>query len=74
MVGGRKRKEDSLWFSGMKGERESNSGSGEERGRAKVCSAPVRRGVNEGKRGRGWGDDSVHCTAKTKGCDRLVRS
>lgn len=39
----------SFWFSRKKGERESSSGSGEERGRAKVCPAPVRRGVNVGK-------------------------
>lgn len=40
---------DSLWLSRKKGERESSSGSGEERGRAKVCSAPVRRAVKEGR-------------------------
>lgn len=34
----------SLWLSRKKGESESSSGSGEERGWAKVCSAPVRKG------------------------------
>lgn len=41
-------KADSLWLWTKKGKGESSSGSGEERGRAKVCSAPVRRGVKEG--------------------------
>lgn len=41
---------DSLWLSRKKGERESSSGSGEERGGTKVCSAPVRRGVKEGRK------------------------
>lgn len=45
-------KADSLWLSRKKGERESSSGSGEEREGAKVCSAPVRRAVKEGKGGR----------------------
>ena len=42
-------KADSLWLSRKKGERESSSGSGEEREGAKVCLAPVRRGVKEGR-------------------------
>lgn len=46
VVGGRKTRADSLWFSRKKGVRESSSGSREERGGAKVCPAPVRRGVN----------------------------
>lgn len=49
---------DSLWLSGKKEERESSSGSGEERGRAKVCSAPGKTGVMEGgkkERGREGG-------------------
>lgn len=46
-------KVDSLWLRRKKGERESSSGSGQERRRAKGCSAPVRRGVEEeGKQGK----------------------
>lgn len=42
---------NSLWFSGKKGERESSSGSGEEKEGAKVCSAAGGRG------GRGWKEE-----------------
>lgn len=43
-------KAHSLWLSRKKGERESSSGSGEEREGATVCSAPARkrRGVRGG--------------------------
>lgn len=39
-----------LWLSRKKGKSESSSGSGEEREGVIVCSAPVRRGVKEGRR------------------------
>lgn len=45
-------KADSLWLSRKRGERVSRSGSREDRGGAEVCSAPVRKAVKEGKRGR----------------------
>lgn len=60
------KKADSLWLSRKKGERESSSGSREEREGAKVCSAPVRRGVKEG-RTEEWEE-------REKVCGRLVRS
>ncbi len=59
---------DSLWLSGKKEERESSSGSGEERGRAKVCSAPGKTGVMEGgKKGKREGGRGVR-RGKTKHC------
>lgn len=45
-----KKKVHSLWLSRKKGDRESSSGSGEERQGARMCSAPVRR-RNEGREG-----------------------
>lgn len=59
----------SLWLSRKKGERESSSGSGEEREGATVCSAPARK--RRGVRG-GWGEGGrgvrgeENCVAETK--------
>lgn len=68
-------KADSLWLSRKKGERESSSGSGEEREGATVCSAPVRRGVKEGRRegGRSERRGKQHIVLqRQKLCSRLV--
>lgn len=73
---------DSLWLNGKKEERESSSGSGEERGRAKVCSAPGKTGVMEGGKkerkegGRGVrrGKKKHSVLQRQKVCGRLVKS
>ncbi len=44
------RKANLLWPNGKKEEKESSSGSGEERGGAKVSSAPAKTGVKEGRK------------------------
>lgn len=68
------RKGDSLWLSRKKGERDRSSGSGEERGRTKGCSAPVRKGVEEGEEWRKTGKEKkVHYGADTRTCGTLVR-
>lgn len=62
-------KAHSLWLSRKKGERESSSGSGEEREGTTVCSAPERkrRGVRGGGRRGGRGvRGEENCVAETK--------